>query len=513
MKGDSISHNVIPALLVVGGLALAVVIGVLIGSGDWATFFVPALAAMGIAAFLLLGEKYWLLIPFSLSFTFPIIPLGTRAVELPELSIVVCAGLFLIRSALKAQKFHLWRQDHLPFLLYAGWAMFIYFHNPIGFTMFGASSGGARFYFKILLALAAFLIIANQKITERDCKWILILIVVGTFLDLAKTVFFYYVYGGSEYFVDPLENYTWQQQLGVGPLIVVLILFSRYRTADILNISKIWRPILLLVCAAVILVSGKRSGTASFVLYPVVASAVRKEFRYLFLWAACAIVIGSILVVGQGTLFNLPLNAQRSLSWMPGRWDSSLAAMEGGKDVFREKLRDLARERIRQNPLIGRGYEINAPEVERLFLTIPNRSDAIILHMALGSQWHNRWLGYAADFGIPALVFGALAYLFVIWRSWWALPRLPGGSLRQTMVMFILISAVTDVVFSRAGGHSAADAFTRWWMFGLLVGIACALKERRRSVSTEPTTAHVTESGRLIGAGAGVSSVAGSAID
>src|SRR5437588_676261 len=239
MGSESISHNLIPAFLIIGGLGLAVVIGVLIGSGDWATFFIPALAAMGVAAFLLLGNKYWLLIPFSLSFTFPIIPLGTRAVELPEVTIVACAGLFLLRFALKAQKFHLWRPDHLPFLLYAGWAMLIYFQNPIGLTFFGAGSGVASFYFKILLALAAFLIIANQKVTERDCKWILILMVVGSFLDLAKTMLFYRIFGGSEYFVDPLENYTWQQQLAVAPLIVVLILFSRYRTGEILNVSKI----------------------------------------------------------------------------------------------------------------------------------------------------------------------------------------------------------------------------------------------------------------------------------
>ena len=139
-----------------------------------------------------------------------------------------------------------------------------------------------------------------------------------------------------------------------------------------------------------------------------------------------------------------------------------------------------------------------------------NRSEAEILQMALGSQWHNRWLAYAADFGIPALIIAVVAYLLVICRSWWALPRLPAGSLRQTMVMFILISAVTDVVFARAGGHSALDVFGRWWMYGVLVGIAHTIK-RQRDVSTEPTNAHIRESDRLVGAG--VQSVAGSALD
>ena len=106
MRDNPFSFNLIHAFLIIGGLALAVVIGVLIGSGDWATLFVPVLAMLGGAAILLLGNKYWLLIPFSLSFTLPIIPIGTRAVELPELIIFVCTGLFVVRSALKAQKLH-----------------------------------------------------------------------------------------------------------------------------------------------------------------------------------------------------------------------------------------------------------------------------------------------------------------------------------------------------------------------------------------------------------------------
>ena len=148
---------------------------------------------------------------------------------------MVCAAIFLARIALKNQKLHLFRRDHLPFLLYAGWAAFIYFHNPIGFAVFGASSGGARFYLKIFLALAAFLIVANQEITNRDCKWILIVTVIGTALDFGKMLLFYYVIGGSVMFENPLENYSWQQELSAVPIVLVLILFARYRTAEILK--------------------------------------------------------------------------------------------------------------------------------------------------------------------------------------------------------------------------------------------------------------------------------------
>jgi O-antigen ligase len=167
-------------------------------------------------------------------------------------------------------------------------------------------------------------------------------------------------------------------------------------------------------------------------------------------------------------------------------------------------------EKIRQDPWIGTGYNIDAPSVERLALTMASKSEAQIMQMALGSQWHNRWLGCAADFGIPAAILALLTYLFVIYRSWWSVPRLPRGSLRQTMVIYILISAVTDVVFSNLGGHSATDAFLRWWMYGVSVAIACSIREQRE-FSTETRHAHIPPSGEFVGAH--VQSMAGSARD
>jgi hypothetical protein len=487
---DFASQTTTPRLplifVMVGMLVGAFFIGTAIGQGQFTQVYLLVIAGAAFTTILKLGSRYWLLIPFSLSFTAPVIPLGNRAVELPELAIVVCAVLFVVRLSLKAQKLHLFRADHVPFLLYTAWAALICFRHPIGFVVFGASSGGARFYLKIFLAFAAFLIIANQKITNRDCKWILTATVIGTALDLAKILFFYYVFGGSEMFQDPLENYSWQQQLSTVPLVIVLILFSRYRSTEIWNLSETWKLLLLLVCVPIILVSGKRAAVVSLGLYPLVAAVFRKEFRYAFMWAGAAAVAGAFLVLGHGTLFHLPLNAQRSLSWLPGRWDSRLDYMEGGQDIFRAKLRDLARERIRQNPWIGAGYDVNMQDSQRLMLTMGDKFNATIISGALSSQWHNKWLGYAADFGIPASVLLAVIYIFVISRARWALPRLPDGSLLQTMVMFISISTVADLAFSHTGGHSATDAFNRWWMYGVLVSIGYAIKNQNTRSTTAP---------------------------
>jgi hypothetical protein len=491
VKERPLNRNLLPVLLIPCGLALAAWAGLLIGEGQWAKIYVPALALIGTTAILLLGSRYWLLIPFSLCFSAPVIPLGGRAVELPELVVVACGILFLVRRALKLQEIHLLRPVHYPFLLYTAWAALIYFHNPIGFSLFGASSGGARFYFTIFLALAAFLIIANQQITNRDCKWILIGVVVGTLLDLTKILFFYYIFAGSAAFVDPLEHYSWQQELASVPLAVVLILFSRYSVAEIFNLSKLWRLLVLLLCGAMILASGKRTAVISLILYPLIAAASRKELRYFLAWTACAGIVAAVLVMGQGRVFHLPLTAQRAVSWLPGRWDAELQYMEGGKDVFRDKLRTLAKEKIQKNPWIGTGYRVQLQETQALTSTMVNKFDALVLQMALGSSWHNQWLGYAADFGIPASILLAVIYLSVLslaWRTYWRLPR---GSLLQAMVMYVLMRTVIDIVFSNVSGHSANDASSRWWMYGLVAAIAASLVKTR-----SPAPAMVQRAGR-----------------
>ena len=155
--------------------------------------------------------------------------------------------------------------------------------------------------------------------------------------------------------------------------------------------------------------------------------------------------------------------------------------MEGGTDAFRAKLRTFARTRISQHPWIGRGYDVQAESSARLSLTMENKFDAYVEQQALGSSWHNRWLGYAADFGIPASILLAFIYLSIIVLCWRTVPRLPSGSLLQTMVMFTLIMTVTDVLFSNVSGHSALDAFTRWWMYGVVVSIASSLRPQSSS--------------------------------
>ena len=143
--------------------------------------------------------------------------------------------------------------------------------------------------------------------------------------------------------------------------------------------------------------------------------------------------------------------------------------------------------KIEKDPWFGTGYQVNLSLAQTLTAQYAARggdTELQVAPFAMGSAWHNTWLGYAADFGIPASVIAGIIYLTVIRRGYRTFRASPAHSLTQMLAMYILLFTLRDLAFSHTGGHSANDAFTRWWMYGLLVSLAIANKKRE---ATEPT--------------------------
>jgi len=171
------------------GLGLAFVLGTAIGQQDFRKVSLIIGAGIGIAVFLALGKNYWLLIPLSLGAKFPAVPLGGRSLEFPELCIAGCSLMFILRVATRKEKMRLFVPINTPFLLFMAWVGMVFLIHPIGFSMLGASVGGGRFYLKLALAFAAFVVLSNRAYSERDIKWVLGLLVFGAFFGMVYGIF------------------------------------------------------------------------------------------------------------------------------------------------------------------------------------------------------------------------------------------------------------------------------------------------------------------------------------
>ena len=471
------------------GIVMAFFMGRAAGQGQLMHIALVFGVMIGAPLLLSLGKNYWYLIPASLLSGLPAIPFGGRSINLAELCIVLCFGIFITRVAFKLDKLVLWHATHIPIYLFMVWVVFIFCLYPVGLAVFGAATMGARFYAQLILAFMAFLIIASREITEKDCKWIIIFILAGSAINTVYSVGSFILFGPGDEILNPGADtegtYTWHQSLSNPAMAAVFLLFAWKKPSEILGFRK---PSLLLVylfAIALTLYSGKRMALIAVLIAPFVSAIVYRQYAYIFSGTILASTFFLSVIFGHGDIFKLPPQMQRTLSWLPAKWDSEFQYMAAGRDPFRESLRRFAMENIERYPIIGRGFAIEYSEIIGQIgaSRYMGGDDMQAAPYAIGRSWHNTWLGYAADFGIPFSVIQGILYLTVLFVSFKASRLLPFGSHRSMISIYILIFTVRDLAASHTSGHSALDAYSRWWMYGLLFAIYATLPGSKKSHS------------------------------
>jgi len=482
-------------LTVLGGLVAAIVLGQAVAYGEFEKVAGIIAAVFGATLVLALGRRYWYAIPVSLALQLPTFQMGARNIDLGELSIAVCSLVFITRLAFKRERFLVFTPLNAVFLCYIGWVTLVYCLHPIGLAGFGSEMGGGRFYLQLYLALASLIITSSQDITEDDIKWLFGLIVLGTFLSLGRTLFEYFVLGhqlgvaGVD--LETIGYYTWHQELAGPALMVVMLMFSYWAPSQIFALSHPWRGLLYVLCIPVVLLSGKRGAVIPLFGAPMVSAILHKESRYVALFGIVVAIGLSTVIIGQGNFFDLPLTAQRALSWLPADWDPGLKYL-GGNDDFRAALREIAWEKIQANPWISDGFSVNIQEASGQFamtqmMGAQDIRDQVMIY-ALGKAWHNTWLGYAADFGIPLSVIQAFVFLVVIVTSYRVYRATKENKWFHMLAAYAFMLSLRDVVLSHTSGHSAMDAFSRWWLYGMVFALARQFlydKKRRSETSNE----------------------------
>ena len=475
------------------GLAMAVFLGSAIGGQEFARVALVLGAFIGVGTFLALGKNYWLLIPLSLGASFPAIPLGGRAIEFPELAIAGCAVMFAARIATRKGKLVVFRSVNVPILLFVAWVGMVFALYPVGFAMLGSAQGGGRFYLKLGLAFAAFLIMSSRTYSERDIKWIFAFLIFGAVFTLIYD-FTNVVLGGPN--IDPTtgmvqeEFYTWHQALSGPAMTIVYLMCAKWSPREIWSLQRPWLVVVYAMCFVLVLMSGKRMALVAVVLAPIVSAVMFRQYIYIVVALMLALAASGALVAGQGQWLNLPLVAQRTLSWLPGDWDPELQGMTGGSDEWRAELRFMATELIKQYPLIGRGFAVDIGDTTTAAMMAQRGGgmDIQVAAYALGRAWHNTWVGYAADFGIPLSVIQLIVYLWVAVLSIKVFRHYGNSSVFGVFALYLLIFTIRDLAASHTSGHTAFDAWTRWWTYGVLVSLYTTLPKTKKVTPAKSLT-------------------------
>jgi hypothetical protein len=489
------STQLVWAIGLVVGLAIALILGAAIGNQDFQRVAFIVGMSTGVGVMLALGKNYWMLIPFALgAYKLPAVPLGGRSLEFPELAIAACFLMFFLRLATRKEKLRFWQAANVPVLLFMAWVGMVFVLNPVGLAMIGSSTGGGRFYVKLVLAFAAYLILVSRTYTKRDIRWVLGFIMFGAIFSLVYGIVEVALIGPQIDVATGMieeEFYTWHQELSVPGYTLAFLIFARYSPREVFGVQKLWLPIAYALCILMVLMSGKRLAMVAVFMPPLISAVVHKQYIYVLVASLLAAASLTLLAVGQGQWFNLPLVAQRTLSWLPGDWDSELEGMRGGTDAWRAELRYWAAQNIQKAPIIGEGFAVDLNETVAAIAMNERGGDLNmqVAAYALGRAWHNTWLGYAADFGIPLSVMQAIIYGMVLVLSFRCFKHYGNKSLFGVFALYLLIFTIRDVVASHTSGHSALDAWARWWMYGILVSIYLGMLKQRTQAPADATQA------------------------
>jgi len=496
------SNRIILPLVTVGGLLLALMMGKWVAGGS---LMMPGLVIGGIFGaifFLTLGRMYWYMIPFALASGLPAIPLGGRTIELGELAVAACTAIFVARVAMKKDRLVLFRATHFPLLFCFGYICFVWFLNPTGLLFLGSETMGGRYYLKIVLGFCAFLVMASQEPTEKDFLRIIYLVFAGIMLKTLYGIAAHFLFGGgpdinAQTGMVSEEGYTWQQVIAGPATIITYYLFSRYRPSEIFGFQRPWAMVLYGTAIIVAALSGKRMGLFLTLSTPFLSALVYREYRHILIASALGALGLVSISMGQGNVFVLPFTAQRALSWLPADWDPSLKQLGSG-DIFRKELREIAMDDIRENPIFGKGYATSVSDVITGYNMMEHGSglelERVMGH-AMSKNWHNMWLGYAADFGIPYMVMYVVLYIMAFTLSLKLARGLPHPSTRQIFCLYAFFSVCAKIFTINSSGHSALDAFETWWLYGLLFAVAAQVKLEKReqrnfdSITTLPDKA------------------------
>jgi O-antigen ligase len=469
--------------LIVLGLVFAAYVGAAIGNSDTKLVVAIIGALAAIALLLKMGGHYWLLIPIGMTSGLPALPIGGRTLELGELTMAGCFGLFLLRLAMRKDKV---RISPLLFfvLLSFAWVAFIYWLNPVGFAFMGASSVGARDYQRIALGVCACLVLANQKIGNKEAKWLIAIAVIGPALGMCYAFLSHGVLGGGPAFDEDGNEYTWHQSMSSPAFALVLYMFSKYSPAQIFTPVTFGRMATVFGAMVIAFSSGKRAVVATLMLTPLISAILRRQWAHLYIYVIMAMAGVAFLVAGHGQYFELPFRVQRSLANFPGQWDPAIKSMTAeGADSFRTVMREHAWDRIKARPIIGKGIGFDLDEIAGYSTAAFGAGDATIL--ALGNSWHNTWLGLGADFGAPAVLLHMVVFALTLYFAYCNYRNTDRTTSLGIYCMMVFIGMIFALLRSYTSGSSNIG-YGFYWQVGIILGIAATLKSASRKAS-DPT--------------------------
>ena len=440
------------------GLLLAVFLGLFIGGGEISKLgLIFGLAAV-IAVIAGMRQYIWLLLPLCWGLTGSVtllpLPFSVR-----DLAVMLVGGVAFALFALRVFKFRN-RWDALDAMVIFNLAQVLiaFVFHPAGLKALSSATVGARPYFNIAIAALTYVVLSNQIISKKLALRLPILFLVpelilsGLYLVSRVAPSIGFLLGN---FYDALRPPTLRNgvtppmermsgAVGAGS-VLLSVLCSFFRPLTLINPLRFGRFLLFALGIVLILISGFRSQLLTVAIVFILSGYFRRGITDVVTSLLGLSLAALALILFNSFVHPLPLAMQRTLSTLPGRWDSIATKDAEGSTQWRlEMWKDIPRgTQYIHNKIMGDGFgfsrsELAAMERQKFLTGEMSQED----YMIIGS-FHSGPLSAVRFVGVVGLI---LYYTLLIYTAVysWRVIRAAKGTDFFPLALFIGLRAIWE---------------------------------------------------------------------
>lgn len=430
MDNTAVAQRFKAFLLLAVGLLLAALLGFNIGSENYAPLLLGTVIIGTLSIGLFLGESFWVLTIASsfLQGTFPI--LGGSFTPF-QFMMAMGVARFLVGDVVLKRTPIKWG-NRLDLIMLAGFMGILVahgVHDRFGMRFLGSHIWGGRNYVNVFVGLVAFFIVQSLPLKPR--VWaklplaVLCVIAFDVVITLITTAFpstIYKIYpfysGVSIQGIQELLSTPQAYQLGEAAttrlgvfgtfgFCIILIVLASISLPRLLSLADLPKLFWAGLGGIAVLFSSFRTSVIQTLLAILVAGVRDLKWMTLALLPFLVVFLASLSIINS-EFVPLPKPIQRSLQFVPGRWDPQMEGDAAASNEFRQRLWTVfLKEYFPQNRWFGRGFGFRSAGVEASVYVYNPYWDRDAVEVG---NIHNGFLATLDALGIVGTFF------FIIWN-------------------------------------------------------------------------------------------------
>ena len=438
-------NKIFLGVVMAAALLFAIVVGQNVAENNFSRLGMYVGVAVLAVGALGLKQNAWLLIPIcsGLGGSFGG---GRLPASIAELSVAFCFGLFVLFKALKViPKFP--RLNWCDKLLICNllYLATVFARNPVGVDFIRSNLIGGRPYFAILLACCGFWVLQHVTIKPKLANFLPIFMCLGSLVNAVSglvgyfapslgyrlgTLYSGFMPGGETNPLEPVDTSRVErhQYLAGFGVEVGKAAISYANIFKLIFFQNIFLSACFFASLVAILLSGFRSNLIGWLFAIALASYIRGGVRQVFPLFAVAVASNVMIVVVQTAGLQVPLAAQRALSFIPISWDSRASVDAKGSVDWRVDLWRLAltSDRYIKNKVLGDGFGFDPSELRAQATLTSFRMDTsagLQDYFMITGDYHSgpvsavRFVGYIGLMLFTALLIANARYAWKIINS------------------------------------------------------------------------------------------------